>query len=98
MSAREGWFLCRIKDPGQGFSLGEIHHAAINNPAYDPIRHAPFREAQGRRPGGYGVMLTRHLVDELVYSEKGKRSVVGQISSSIAVVHLKGLLYSSCVA
>ena len=63
--------LCRIKDPGQGFSLGEIHHAAINNPAYDPIRHAPFREAQGRRPGGYGVMLTRHLVDELVYSEKG---------------------------
>ncbi len=63
--------LCRIKDPGQGFSLGEIHHAAINNPAYDPIRHAPFREAQGLRPGGYGVMLTRHLVDELVYSEKG---------------------------
>jgi len=63
--------LCRIKDPGQGFSLGEIHHAAINNPAYDPIRHALFREAQGLRPGGYGVMLTRHLVDELVYSEKG---------------------------
>jgi len=42
-------------------------------------------------------MLTRHLVDELVYSEKGNESVVGQISSSIAVVHLKGLLYSSCV-
>jgi CheY-like chemotaxis protein len=63
--------LCRIKDPGQGFSLDEIHHAAINNPAYDPIRHALFREAQGLRPGGYGVLMTRHLVDELVYSEKG---------------------------
>jgi anti-sigma regulatory factor (Ser/Thr protein kinase)/ActR/RegA family two-component response regulator len=63
--------LCRIKDPGQGFSLGEIHHAAINNPAYDPIRHALIREAQGLRPGGYGVLMTKHLVDELVYSEKG---------------------------
>jgi len=63
--------LCRIKDPGQGFSLEEIHHAAVNNPSYDPIRHAVFREAQGLRPGGYGVLLTKHLVDELVYSEKG---------------------------
>jgi anti-sigma regulatory factor (Ser/Thr protein kinase)/ActR/RegA family two-component response regulator len=63
--------LCRIKDPGQGFSLEEIQHAAISNPAYDPIHHALFREAQGLRPGGYGVLLARHLVDELVYSEKG---------------------------
>jgi anti-sigma regulatory factor (Ser/Thr protein kinase)/ActR/RegA family two-component response regulator len=63
--------LCRIKDPGQGFSLGEIHHTAINNPSYDPIRHVLFREAQGLRPGGYGVLMTRHLVDDLVYSEKG---------------------------
>ena len=63
--------ICRIKDPGQGFSLEEIHHAAVNNPSYDPIRHVLFREAQGLRPGGYGVLLTKHLVDELVYSEKG---------------------------
>jgi anti-sigma regulatory factor (Ser/Thr protein kinase)/ActR/RegA family two-component response regulator len=63
--------MCRIKDPGEGFSLEEIHHAAVNNPSYDPIRHALFREAQGLRPGGYGVLLTKHLVDELVYNEKG---------------------------
>ena len=63
--------VCRIKDPGQGFSLDEIHHAAVNNPSYDPIRHILFREARGLRPGGYGVLLTKHLVDELLYSEKG---------------------------
>ena len=63
--------ICRIKDPGQGFSLDEIHHAAVNNPSYDPIRHILFREARGLRPGGYGVLLTKHLVDELLYSEKG---------------------------
>jgi DNA-binding NarL/FixJ family response regulator/anti-sigma regulatory factor (Ser/Thr protein kinase) len=62
---------CRIKDPGQGFSLEEIHHAAINNPMYDPIRHALFREAQGMRPGGYGILMTQHFVDELLYSERG---------------------------
>jgi len=63
--------LCRIKDPGQGFSLGEIHHAAVNNPAYDPIRHVLVRESRGLRPGGYGVLMAGHLVDELVYNEKG---------------------------
>lgn len=63
--------LCRIKDPGQGFSVEEIHHAAINNPACDPIRHARVRETQGLRPGGYGVLLAKHLVDDLAYSEKG---------------------------
>jgi anti-sigma regulatory factor (Ser/Thr protein kinase)/CheY-like chemotaxis protein len=63
--------MCRIKDPGRGFSLDEIEHAAINNPSYDPIRHALFREKQGLRPGGYGVLIAKHLVDELVYGEKG---------------------------
>ena len=63
--------LCRIKDPGQGFSLEEIHHAAADNPVYDPIRHTLVREAQGLRPGGYGILLARHYVDELIYAEKG---------------------------
>ena len=63
--------MCRIKDPGEGFSLEELHHAAVDNPSYDPIRHAIFREAQGLRPGGYGLLLARHFVDELVYGEKG---------------------------
>jgi anti-sigma regulatory factor (Ser/Thr protein kinase)/CheY-like chemotaxis protein len=63
--------MCRIKDPGKGFLIEEIKHAAINNPSYDPIRHALFREKQGLRPGGYGVLIAKHLVDELVYGEKG---------------------------
>ena len=63
--------MCRVRDPGQGFSLEEIHHSAVNNPSHDPIRHVVFRESQGLRPGGYGVLLTKHLVDELLYSEKG---------------------------
>lgn len=75
--------MCRIKDPGEGFSLDEIHHAAVNNPSCDPIRHALFREAQGLRPGGYGVLLTKHLVDELVYSEKGNEVLLVKYLKSL---------------
>jgi len=63
--------MCRIKDPGEGFALEELYHAAISNPVYDPIRHTHFRAEQGLRPGGYGILMTEHLVDELVYSERG---------------------------
>ena len=62
---------CQISDPGQGFTLDEIPHAAIANPAGDPLRHVEYREAYGMRPGGFGVLLTQRLVDELVYSERG---------------------------
>ena len=62
---------CRVKDPGQGFSLGELRHAAINNPVDDLFRHVAVREAQGLRPGGFGLLLAKKLVDELIYSEQG---------------------------
>ena len=61
----------RIKDPGEGFSLDEIQHAAIANPPEDPMQHLARREALGLRPGGFGVLMARHLVDELIYGEKG---------------------------
>jgi len=62
---------CRVKDPGEGFSLEEIQHAAIANPPDDPIRHQVYRDSLGLRPGGFGVLLSQKLVDELIYSEKG---------------------------
>lgn len=67
---------CRVKDPGQGFTLDELHHAAIANPLDDPVRHITIREAKGLPPGGYGILLSRHLVDELIYNEKGNEVVL----------------------
>ena len=63
--------ICRIKDPGKGFSLDEARYTAASNPATAPFDHILAREAQGVRPGGYGVLLARHFVDELIYGEKG---------------------------
>ena len=63
--------LIRIKDPGEGFSLADNLDTAANNPQDDPLRHQRHREAQGLRPGGYGILLAKDLVDELFYGEKG---------------------------
>lgn len=62
---------CRIKDPGEGFSLAELKHAAVTNPADDPLRHQSHRDARGLRPGGFGMLITLNLVDELIYGEHG---------------------------
>jgi len=62
---------CQINDPGPGFTLDEIPHAAIANPAEDPFRHVAHREAQGMRPGGFGVLLAQKLVDQLIYGQDG---------------------------
>lgn len=60
-----------IQDPGQGFSFDKIEHAAIANPPDDPARHLEIRAEKGVRPGGFGILLTRNLVDELIYNERG---------------------------
>jgi len=62
---------CRVKDPGQGFSLEELRHAAVNSPPGDLFSHVAVREAQGLRPGGFGLLLAKKLVDEVIYSEQG---------------------------
>ena len=67
--------MYRLDDPGPGFKLEDLKHAAINNPLDNPMAHMQEREAKGLRPGGLGLMLTHQLVDELVYNEK-RNSVV----------------------
>ena len=60
-----------IADPGKGFSLESLPHAAINNPDGSPIKHLEYREEQGRRAGGFGILMSRSLVDELLYNQRG---------------------------
>jgi anti-sigma regulatory factor (Ser/Thr protein kinase)/CheY-like chemotaxis protein len=63
--------MCRVKDPGKGFSLEEIKHSAISNPPDEPFRHMEERESKGIRPGGFGILMAKKLVDELLYNEQG---------------------------
>ncbi len=63
--------MVQIHDPGPGFSLEELPHAAISNPDDSPIRHVEVRAEEGRRPGGFGILMTRKMVDDLIYNERG---------------------------
>ena len=80
--------VCRVKDPGEGFSLEELRHAALNSPPGDPFSHLAVREAQGLRPGGFGLLLAKKLVDELIYGERGNDVLlvkyVGPTASQVA--------------
>jgi two-component system, OmpR family, response regulator len=62
--------LYSIKDPGEGFNIKEIEHAAFANPPGEPTKHMERRQELGLRPGGFGIMLASQVIDELVYNEK----------------------------
>lgn len=57
-----------IKDTGSGFDPQHLPHAAHPD---DPIGHMMVREALGIREGGFGILMSRGLVDELTYNEAG---------------------------
>ena len=61
--------LYRIADPGPGFSMDNLTHAAISHPD-NPIEHMEVRETKGLRPGGFGILMVKAKVDELIYNEQ----------------------------
>lgn len=68
--------LYRIADPGEGFDVDRLAHAAISNPEGDPLEHHRVRQDLGLRPGGLGLVMTRAMVDELIYNEKRNEVVL----------------------
>ena len=63
--------IYKIWDPGEGFSFNNLAHAAVSNPPDAAFEHVEVRDRLGLRPGGFGILLTRHLADELIYNQKG---------------------------
>ena len=62
--------MYRIADPGPGFDIENLPHAAIGQSPDEPIAHMEVREKKGLRPGGFGLLSVRAKVDELIYNEK----------------------------
>jgi two-component system, OmpR family, response regulator len=72
----DGALLFRVRDPGPGFSFDKLRHSALSNPVDSPAEHAKNRDELGMRPGGFGILLTRAFVDELLYNEKGNEAML----------------------
>jgi len=60
-----------FKDPGNGFDRADLNHAARSAHPDEAISVLERREDAGLRPGGFGLLIARQVVDELVYNEQG---------------------------
>jgi anti-sigma regulatory factor (Ser/Thr protein kinase) len=65
-----------VRDPGEGFRREGMVHAADSVPEGDPIALQKERARLGLRPGGFGILLARKVVDELIYSERGNEVIL----------------------
>lgn len=63
-----------FRDPGPGFQPKALPHAA--NGVDDPLSHLDVRTAEGLRPGGFGMLLVKQIVDEVIYNERGNEVIL----------------------
>jgi DNA-binding response OmpR family regulator len=57
-----------VRDQGPGFDPNRLPHAAADD---DPVSHLDVRDELGLRTGGYGLMISRGMVDEMRHNEQG---------------------------
>jgi anti-sigma regulatory factor (Ser/Thr protein kinase)/CheY-like chemotaxis protein len=65
-----------FRDPGPGFNRAAMPHATATNGPADVETMSAFREDAGLRPGGFGMLIVRNLVDEVIYNEAGNQVIL----------------------
>ena len=63
--------VCYFRDPGSGFNRIQLERSALLSTEADPIALVQRRAELGLRPGGFGMLLTKQVVDEMYYNERG---------------------------
>src|SRR5262249_1771248 len=57
-----------VRDEGAGFDRANLPHAAVPD---DPMAHMDVREKLGIREGGFGLLISKGMVDALRYNDRG---------------------------
>ena len=65
-----------FRDPGPGFQRQALPHATRSSEPEDIVAAAEFRDEAGLRPGGFGMLIVRNLVDEVIYNEAGNQVIL----------------------
>jgi two-component system, OmpR family, response regulator len=60
-----------VRDTGPGFDPCDVPHAARPG---DPLSHLAVRSSLQLREGGFGILMTRGMVDHLCYNESGNEA------------------------
>jgi anti-sigma regulatory factor (Ser/Thr protein kinase) len=63
-----------FRDPGPGFDMTSLKHAAVAHD--DAVSHVEHRAEEGLRPGGFGMLLVKQIVDEVIYNERGNEVIL----------------------
>jgi CheY-like chemotaxis protein len=68
--------MCRVKDPGEGFSMQEIRDAETAEPLEKYAQHLKTQswEKMEIPPRGVGILMARKFLDDLIFSEKGNEA------------------------
>jgi len=66
--------MCRVKDPGDGFSLDEIRVAEITGPLVDYAELTREGKDVELPVCGLGILIAQKFVDDLIFSEKGNEA------------------------
>ena len=60
-----------FRDPGPGFDPAALAHATASSAPDAIVATARHRAETGLRPGGFGMLIVRQVVDEVAYNERG---------------------------
>ena len=67
----------KIQDEGEGFDVKKL-----KDPSRDPLTHIMERISDGKRMGGYGIFMSKSIMDDIVYSERGNVVVMTKLFAS----------------
>lgn len=62
----EGRLVFKIEDEGEGFDPAQVF-----DPSEDPFGGVLERLEAGKRFGGYGMVMVRNIMDEVLYNDRG---------------------------
>jgi len=60
-----------FRDPGDGFDRADLAQVQMSSSPEEVLVEAQRRAELGLRPGGFGMLIAKQIVDELVYNELG---------------------------
>ena len=68
--------MCRVKDPGEGFSMQELRDTENTEPLEKYAQQAKTQtwEKMKMPPRGLGILMARKFLDDLIFNEKGNEA------------------------
>lgn len=69
----DGEIVMKVEDEGEGFNPEEVP-----DPSHNPLEVLNDRTEQGKRMGGFGILMAKKLMDRVVYSARGNAVIISK--------------------